>query len=52
MIEAINKGLDTAELKRIAVRGGMMTLHQDGLVKVKEGISTFEEALATAPPDL
>jgi type IV pilus assembly protein PilB len=52
MIEGINKGLETAELKRIAVRGGMMTLHQDGLVKVKEGISTFEEALATAPPDL
>ena len=52
MINAINKGDETAELKRIAVRGGMMTLHQDGLVKVKEGISTFEEALATAPPDL
>ena len=52
MIEGINKGLETSELKRIAVRGGMMTLHQDGLVKVKEGISTFEEALATAPPDL
>ncbi len=52
MIEAINKGNETAELKRIAVRNGMMTLHQDSLIKVKEGISTFEEALATAPPDL
>jgi type IV pilus assembly protein PilB len=52
MIEAINKGSETAELKRIAVRNGMMTLHQDSLLKVKEGISTFEEALATAPPDL
>ena len=52
MIEAINKGNETAELKRIAVRNGMMTLHQDSLLKVKEGISTFEEALATAPPDL
>jgi type IV pilus assembly protein PilB len=52
MIEAINRGDETSELKRIAVRGGMMTLHQDALVKVKEGISTFEEALATAPPDL
>ena len=29
-----------------------MTLHQDALIKVKEGISTFEEALATVPPDL
>jgi type IV pilus assembly protein PilB len=52
MIEAINKGNETAELKRLAMRDGMMTLHQDSLIKVKEGISTFEEALATAPPDL
>jgi len=52
LIEAINKGSETSELKRIAIRGGMQTLHQDSLIKVKEGISTFEEALATAPPDL
>ena len=30
----------------------MKTLHQDSLLKVKDGISTFEEALATIPPDL
>ena len=52
LIEAINKGSETSELKRIAIRCGMQTLHQDSLTKVKEGISTFEEALATAPPDL
>jgi type IV pilus assembly protein PilB len=52
LIEAINKGSETSELKRIAFRAGMQTLHQDSLTKVKEGISTFEEALATAPPDL
>jgi len=52
LIEAINKGSETSELKRIAIRGGMQTLHQDSLIKVKEGISTFEETLATAPPDL
>jgi len=52
LIEAINKGSETSELKRIAIRCGMQTLHQDSLIKVKEGISTFEEALATAPPDL
>jgi type IV pilus assembly protein PilB len=52
LIEAINKGSETSELKRIAIRSGMQTLHQDSLTKVKEGISTFEEALATAPPDL
>ncbi len=52
LIEAVNKGLDTSELKKIAMRGGMKTLHQDSLLKVKEGVSTLEEAIATAPVDL
>ncbi|MGH7945205.1 MAG: GspE/PulE family protein [Opitutaceae bacterium] len=52
LIEAINKGLDAAELKRIAMRNGMKTLHQDSLLKVKEGLSTLEEAIATVPPDM
>jgi type IV pilus assembly protein PilB len=52
LVEGINKQLETAELKKIAVRGGMKTLHQDSLIKVKEGLSTIEEALATVPPDL
>lgn len=52
LIEGINKGLETAELKKIAVRGGMKTLHQDSLIKVREGLSSIEEALGTVPPDL
>ena len=52
LIEAINKEVETAELKKIAVKGGMKTLHQDSLIKVKEGLSTLEEAIATVPPDL
>ncbi len=52
LIEGINKGLETAELKKIAMRGGMKTLHQDSLLKVKEGVTTLEEAIATAPVDL
>lgn len=52
LVEGINKGLETAELKKIAVRNGMMTLHQDSMLKVKEGISTIEESLATVPADL
>jgi type IV pilus assembly protein PilB len=52
LIEAINKEADAAELKRIAMRGGMKTLHQDSLLKVKEGLSTLEEAIATVPPDM
>ncbi len=52
LIEAINKECETAELKRIAVRGGMKTLHQDSLLKVRDGLTTMEEAVSTVPPDL
>ena len=52
LVVGINKQLETSELKKIAVRGGMKTLHQDSLLKVKDGISTLEEALATVPEDM
>ena len=52
LIEAINKGKDTSEIKKIAMRGGMKTLHQDSLLKVKDGITTLPEALATVPVDM
>lgn len=52
LIDAINKGAESTELKKIAMRGGMKTLHQDSLLKVKEGITTLEEAVATVPVDL
>lgn len=52
LIEDINKGRETADLKRTAVKSGMKTLHQDSLLKVKDGISTLEEALATVPVDM
>jgi len=52
LIEGINKKMETAELKKIAQRQGMKTLHQDSLLKVKEGLSTMEEAISTVPPDL
>ena len=52
LIEAINREMDSAEIKKIAMRNGMKTLHQDSLLKVKEGLSTLEEAIATVPPDM
>jgi len=52
LIEAINKQCETSELKKVAQRGGMKTLHQDSLLKVKDGISTIEEAIVTVPPDI
>jgi type IV pilus assembly protein PilB len=52
LVEGINKGLESAEIKKIAMHTGMKTLHQDSLLKVKEGLTTLEEAIATVPPDL
>ena len=52
IIEAINRQADTGDLKNLAVKAGMSTLHHDSLLKVKEGISTIEEALCTVPPDM
>ncbi|MEI7552396.1 MAG: GspE/PulE family protein [Verrucomicrobiota bacterium] len=52
LVDGINKGIETSELKKIAMRAGMKTLHQDSLLKVREGVTTLEEAIATVPPDL
>lgn len=49
---AINQRAETAEIKKLAMRTGMKTLHQDSLLKVIEGTSTVLEALANVPPDL
>ncbi|HSH08817.1 MAG TPA: GspE/PulE family protein [Oceanipulchritudo sp.] len=52
LIRGINGGYDTAKIKRIAVRNGMRTLHQDSMLKVREGITTIEEAISAVPPDM
>jgi type II secretory ATPase GspE/PulE/Tfp pilus assembly ATPase PilB-like protein len=52
LTNAINQKVEASELKRIAMRSGMKTLHQDSLLKVKLGLTTIEEALANVPPDL
>jgi type IV pilus assembly protein PilB len=52
LVKGINGEYDTAKLKRIAVRNRMKTLHQDSMLKVKEGITTIEEAIANVPPDM
>ena len=52
LVAAINKEAESAVLKKIAQRGGMKTLHQDSLLKVKEGLTTIEEAIANVPPDM
>jgi type IV pilus assembly protein PilB len=52
LVAAINKELEAAELKRIAMRAGMKTLHQDSLLKVRDGLTTMAEAISTVPPDM
>ncbi len=52
LVAAINAEAAAAELKRIAMRNGMKTLHQDSLLKVRDGLTTLEEALANVPPDM
>lgn len=52
LIKAINADEEAAIIKRVAMRNGMMTLHQDSMLKVKEGITTMEESIATVPPDM
>ena len=52
LIDAINKEAEAAELKRIAMRGGMKTLHQDSILKVQMGLTTIEEAISNVPPDM
>jgi|UniRef100_UPI00404A6491 type II secretory ATPase GspE/PulE/Tfp pilus assembly ATPase PilB-like protein len=52
LTEGINKRVEVAGLKRIAMKNGMKTLHQDSMLKVKMGLTTIEEALANVPPDM
>jgi type IV pilus assembly protein PilB len=52
LVTGINSEYDTAKLKRIAVRNQMRTLHQDSMLKVREGITTLAEALSNVPADM
>ena len=52
LVEGINKEVEVAQLKRIAMKNGMKTLHQDSMLKVKMGLTTVEDALSNVPPDL
>jgi type IV pilus assembly protein PilB len=49
--EFILNGASTAEIKREAMRLGMMTLIQSGLMRLKEGVTTVEEVLRVTAAD-
>ncbi|MGF1530260.1 MAG: GspE/PulE family protein [Puniceicoccaceae bacterium] len=52
LIKGINARLESVRLKAIAKANGMKTLHQDSMLKIKDGVSTMGEALGTVPPDM
>jgi type IV pilus assembly protein PilB len=52
LVKGINGGYETAKLKRICIRNGMKTLHQDSLLKVRDGITTIHEAIGNVPADM
>ena len=41
--EAVLKGLPSLEIEKVAQQEGMVTLEQDGLIKVMQGITSVEE---------
>ncbi|MEK7606240.1 MAG: GspE/PulE family protein [Patescibacteria group bacterium] len=43
--DGILRKASASEIKRIAVRGGMTTMVQDGMYKVRDGVTTVEEVL-------
>lgn len=43
MEEFITKQSSIAEIKNLAIKKGMVTMHQDGLIKVLEKVTTIEE---------
>ena len=47
----VNKRTSADVLKRVAMESGMISLYQDALWKVKEGITSLEEALSNVRAD-
>lgn len=49
--ELVLNGASAAEIKREAIRQGMMTLRASGLLRLKEGVTTIEEVVRVTAPD-
>jgi len=52
IVEAINAEVEVADLKRVCMKTGMKTMHQDSMLKVKFGLTTMEDALSNVPADM
>jgi len=46
--ERVFDGVSAQDLRRVAVKDGMTTLYQDGMKKVMDGITTFDEVYRVA----
>ncbi len=42
---AVSSGADADKLKEVAIKNGMVTMLEDGVVKAKQGVTTLEEVL-------
>ncbi|MBN6186527.1 type II secretion system ATPase GspE [Aneurinibacillus sp. BA2021] len=49
--QMITKGLPASEYKKYALKNGMILLFDDGLLKVKQGLTTIEEVYRIAAKD-
>jgi type IV pilus assembly protein PilB len=49
--EQVLAGSSATEIKRTAMRQGMQTLRQSGLLKVRQGLTTIEEILRVTMAD-
>ena len=45
MGRAISQGVDLSDLKKLAIENGFKTMFEDGLKKVKAGITSFDEVM-------
>ena len=43
--ERILDRASTTEIRKVAIKQGMLTLREDGIIKVAKGITTVEEVL-------
>ena len=51
ILDLIMKGGSGEELRQLAREMGMRTLREDGIEKVKEGITTVEEIMRVTSPE-
>jgi type IV pilus assembly protein PilB len=49
--ELVLSRASTSEVKKEAIRLGMKTLRQSGIIKIREGLTTIEEVLRSTMDD-